>query len=549
MKKIILIFLIVFLVCGCGSNKEDSESTKKEKKNVVWTVEPNLDFDYIVPITTQEISPRDVFYKDDRQSYFHYIERDGLLNIGDYDPNIMFVIKDNRFGVYDFNGNEIQSINENNLLFDEFSPYFIYYSEFEDEYSFRIVTYKDENLFPSILNQDKSANYNKFGFGDNMPKIIDGKTTYSTIMSYDCKEYVDLFNEAATCLGTGPGEEVYNVILDDNIVYKPFVFIDDNHELYIINYEDVNDKYGYIKDDMERNITENWESNKIIPILYKEAYYDEEFNQYFPRVSGLACVSKETGEIKQLENTYAGDFINGYFVVTNEPANDGGGLGATTFDYITGYEGMYPYEYFQKADDYAIYSPQINDDAKYGLVRAKDNKLIADIVYDDLMYFSEGIAGVCKDEKWAFIDEEGNFLSDFIFDDISAVYDGKSYVQINRYYGILNIKETLNDNTYISEKTLGIDFNNTKEKFKMPVCKIDCLVNSIKIRNEPSLNGDVVGFIGYMEENRSAYVFEIFEDEDYNWYRIGDNQWIASSKEEKWYYEQINKKLNIDFFK
>ena len=62
----------------------------------------------------------------------------------------------------------------------------------------------------------------------------------------------------------------------------------------------------------------------------------------------------------------------------------------------------------------------------FGFVRCDDGKAITGLIYDQVKYFEEGFAPVMKDGRWAFIDTDGNTVTDFLFEDASVVYDGKA---------------------------------------------------------------------------------------------------------------------------
>ena len=91
--------------------------------------------------------------------------------------------------------------------------------------------------------------------------------------------------------------------------------------------------------------------------------------------------------------------------------------------------------------------------SSYGIVRLADGEKITKQDYEDVLWFEDGYCPVCKDGKWGFIDEEGNEVTDFIFDDVTALYDGKAYVQYKGHYGILNLVSTLQQGIEINEET------------------------------------------------------------------------------------------------
>lgn len=49
--------------------------------------------------------------------------------------------------------------------------------------------------------------------------------------------------------------------------------------------------------------------------------------------------------------------------------------------------------------------------------------------YDDFYWFSNGLAGVKKDEKWGYINEKGKVVINIEYDRVSPFYDGLAIVQ------------------------------------------------------------------------------------------------------------------------
>ena len=60
-----------------------------------------------------------------------------------------------------------------------------------------------------------------------------------------------------------------------------------------------------------------------------------------------------------------------------------------------------------------------------------------------LLWFEDGYCPVMKDGKWGFIDETGTEVTEFIFEDVTALYQGKSYVKYTGRYGLLDVVGTL----------------------------------------------------------------------------------------------------------
>ncbi len=96
----------------------------------------------------------------------------------------------------------------------------------------------------------------------------------------------------------------------------------------------------------------------------------------------------------------------------------------------------------------------LNEGEPVTIISLKDEKVISTGNYKKAKNFVEGYCPVSKDGKWAYIDEEGNEVTDFIFDDASTIYEGKAFVIVDGKAGILNIKDALDSKTHITAEML-----------------------------------------------------------------------------------------------
>ena len=160
---------------------------------------------------------------------------------------------------------------------------------------------------------------------------------------------------------------------------------------------------------------------------------------------------------------------------------------------------------------------------------------ITEAVYSGAGYFESGFCPVRKGEKWGFIDENGNEVCDFIFDDVSAVYDGKAYVGIQGVYGVLDLAGTIADNIPITMETCypnGIPEGEKPAAGEIPYKNIgvaEVKVENLNTRSIPSTDGEKLGTVF---PHNYYPVFEIKNDDKYTWYRISDNAWIADQNGE-----------------
>lgn len=149
--------------------------------------------------------------------------------------------------------------------------------------------------------------------------------------------------------------------------------------------------------------------------------------------------------------------------------------------------------------------------------------------YQDAKYYEDGYCPVKKSGKWGYIDQNGKEVTDFIFDDVSTIYNGYAWVKYQEKYGIINIVNTLND----SKKQVNAYWCEPCDD--KAIGNIHVQVSDLTIRDGAGKTNNQVGL---SIEGSSYPVFETKTVDDYTWYRINANQWIAS--EGTWaVYEEI----------
>ena len=100
-----------------------------------------------------------------------------------------------------------------------------------------------------------------------------------------------------------------------------------------------------------------------------------------------------------------------------------------------------------------IYSKDI---ASKDIVSLETGEIINAEPYQDVLWFEDGYCPVMKDGEWGFIDETGTEVTEFIFEDVTALYQGKSYVKYTGRYGLLDVAGTLKKGTEISSSTCKV---------------------------------------------------------------------------------------------
>lgn len=195
---------------------------------------------------------------------------------------------------------------------------------------------------------------------------------------------------------------VYNMyIYDDESFIKPFKEVDESYmNLPDICYVPVVGSYTNYVDDVWTGMAKMDKDGNILHI------YD-----YVP------C--------NGIQNTDT--LVNGYYVTAHEPVD------------ITCMTDMQP-----------------KDIAYKDIVSLETGEIINAEPYQDVLWFEDGYCPVMKDGKWGFIDETGTEVTEFIFEDVTALYQGKSYVKYTGRYGLLDVVGTLEKGTEISSSTCKV---------------------------------------------------------------------------------------------
>ena len=192
---------------------------------------------------------------------------------------------------------------------------------------------------------------------------------------------------------------------------------------------------------------------------YYEIYSQDHIIQYVEKLEGTQTIVSR--------NVPDGDPFYGHrFLLT---ARDGAGniVGYDLYDEARNFlRGIYPSELYipidyseNKISSIWTVSPftngfiSVTNGSKITFINAETGAEITDYLYDDVKWFENGYCPVKKGDKWGFIDETGKEVTDFIWDDASALFEGKAYVGINGQYGILDLKQTTEQNIPVTYET------------------------------------------------------------------------------------------------
>ena len=78
----------------------------------------------------------------------------------------------------------------------------------------------------------------------------------------------------------------------------------------------------------------------------------------------------------------------------------------------------------------------------YAIV-GNDGNQITDFIFDNVSENAPGYIAVEVDGNWGFVDINGNEVIQFIFEDAENIDEDTAFVKYNGKYGILNVKETV----------------------------------------------------------------------------------------------------------
>ncbi len=174
------------------------------------------------------------------------------------------------------------------------------------------------------------------------------------------------------------------------------------------------------------------------------------------------------------------------------------------------------------------------DNGKYAFVDIRNNEPVTGYLYDELKYFEDGYAPARRDGKWGFIDEKGKEVSPFIFDDVTVLNEGRTYVGIGGQYGVLDLISSLEGIDSLDEASIREAFETHRDAAHSIAVSDGAMfavlisAEDLRIRQAPALDGKVLGFA---LQNSIYTVFETAEADDYTWYRIGPDRWIAYTED------------------
>lgn len=220
------------------------------------------------------------------------------------------------------------------------------------------------------------------------------------------------------------GEEITHGMMAGDYPFHPFVM---HQEAFVYN------MYMYDDESFIKPFKEVDESYMNLPDICYVPVVGSYTNYVDDVWTGMAKMDKD-GSILHIydyvpcngiQNTDT--LVNGYYVTAHEPVD------------ITCMTDMQP-----------------KDIAYKDIVSLETGEIINAEPYQDVLWFEDGYCPVMKDGKWGFIDETGTEVTEFIFEDVTALYQGKSYVKYTGRYGLLDVAGTLEKGTEISSSNCKV---------------------------------------------------------------------------------------------
>lgn len=181
----------------------------------------------------------------------------------------------------------------------------------------------------------------------------------------------------------------------------------------------------------------------------------------------------------------------------------------------------------------------VNPNGKFALYDANTMSYITGYDYDDVTYFNEDVCGVKQGDKWAFIDRSGKRLSDFVYDKVSAVSNGRVMIKDADGFKLVDISAVLKSAGYdVSEPTAQPNTSAPVESAEIsasaetsaetvvsaPARTVTVLVEKLNIRTAPSVSADSVG---HAEQGAVYEYTSVTQSDGYTWYQLADGTWIA----------------------
>lgn len=115
-----------------------------------------------------------------------------------------------------------------------------------------------------------------------------------------------------------------------------------------------------------------------------------------------------------------------------------GKAGFTNELYEVVYDTLYSTHYITWSEGYA----GLGKDNKWGYIDST-GKIVVPFIYDDSKYFINGYAPVKKNREWGFVNVRGDEVISFLYNDARYFSENLAAVQLGDYWGYIDITNTL----------------------------------------------------------------------------------------------------------
>lgn len=176
--------------------------------------------------------------------------------------------------------------------------------------------------------------------------------------------------------------------------------------------------------------------NEALEYDKTEAYivYEAYMNKYMDKLQGAYYDAYEITKTGKLGLYYNGKLVIPFeYVAASEICED----------VVAMYDGSM-WTYFTVDGEIIMSDVPTTDDTfkYYQFTYDEDGKITTDTQFSEVntVYsYSEGKVPVKKNEKWGYMDKSGNMITDTVFDNALPSFEGRAWVCVDGYWGIITI--------------------------------------------------------------------------------------------------------------
>lgn len=165
---------------------------------------------------------------------------------------------------------------------------------------------------------------------------------------------------------------------------------------------------------------------------------------------------------------------------------------------------------FSDAEPFCEDLAAVKFDEKWGFINL-NGELVIPFEYDEIQNFQNNLAGVKKSNKWGFINKKGQLIIPLKYEEVASFHEGLAAVKLNNKWGYINTS----GNSVISHKYTPSEYDQPQDHYfknGYAVEKINnnCWVLVDKQGNETKLEGwcehDSEGLFRYLRNNKYGFI-------------------------------------------